>query len=321
MHHSTQPPLRLSIGPGIGISTAIAAALAEAKAHAVFSVQPNAAAHASFGSTVAVGAGSGVGGGVPAEAVPYDPLARAPFRPRPSVNNKKQPVTPPALLLEMGILLRSLFFFEDTWPFLAPVNRMETPDYYIVIKHPMDMSSIAQRVADRRYPNVDALAQHIQLVVSNCCQYNVDGSEFSEMANSMLQRFDRLRVIFGPNVLDLEIGRLSSSDVKRLRGVLATLMKHPNADIFCEPVPADFIPGYTEEIAQPMDLGTIAARLKGSGSRGYRLVRDVVAHVVLVWENCRDYNGPRHQLHDQADKLEEHFFETFEQDFANFLNL
>ena len=113
---------------------------------------------------------------------------------------------------------------------------------------------------------------------------------------------------------------MGPSDVKRLKGVLASVMAHPDADIFCEPVPVDLIPGYADEIRTPMDLGTIQARLvKSSGSRGYRMVRDVVEHVVLVWENCRDYNGPQHQLHELADKLEELFFETFEQDFANFI--
>jgi len=282
-----------------------------------------AAAAAAAGATVAVGGGSaepsaapiqfvddGAGGMVPAY------LLRAPFRPK-AHNLKKKKLTPSPMVLELGLLTRALFFYEDSWPFRAPVDPAEVPDYAVVINAPMDLATMAQQVADRNYPNIEAFAEHLELVVSNCCQYNLDGSDFVEMANGMQARFARLRRVFSPAVLELEVAKMSPETKAMLMASLTTVMQHPDADIFCEPVPVELIPGYAEEIKTPMDLGSVANKLKRGGKSGYSKVRSFLHDVTLVWENCREFNGNGHPLHSLADSLEPVFLLAFEEQFAN----
>lgn len=221
------------------------------------------------------------------------------------------------MVLELGLLVRSLFFYEHSWPFHAPVDPNEVPDYAAVIAAPMDLATMAQQVADRNYPNIAAFAEHLELVVSNCCQYNQDGSDFVEMANGMQARFARLRRVFGAGLLELNVARMSPETKAVLLGSLTTVMQHPDADIFCEPVPVELIPGYADEIKVPMDLGSVANKLKKAGKSGYANVRAFLNDVTLVWENCREFNGHGHALHDLADRLEPVFLAAFEEQFAN----
>lgn len=55
-------------------------------------------------------------------------------------------------------------------------TRKELPDYYEVIKKPMDFHRIKQRVRDGKYRSVDELEADIMLLCKNAQTYNMDGS-------------------------------------------------------------------------------------------------------------------------------------------------
>lgn len=46
----------------------------------------------------------------------------------------------------MRATLRSVSDHADAWPFLDPVDPQEVPDYYEIIKEPMDLHTIGQRI-------------------------------------------------------------------------------------------------------------------------------------------------------------------------------
>ena len=66
-------------------------------------------------------------------------------RPKP-LNMKKKKQTPAAMSLEFGLMIRSLFFYQDSWPFRAPVDPAEVPDYAAVISAPMDLVSVLRQL-------------------------------------------------------------------------------------------------------------------------------------------------------------------------------
>jgi bromodomain-containing protein 3 len=72
--------------------------------------------------------------------------------------------------------------------------------------------------------------------------------------------------------------------------MLNTLWKQPQAWIFYEPVdPIKLnIPDYLVIIKQPMDLGTIKAKLHANQ---YLKFQDFLYDMNLVFENCILYNG------------------------------
>ncbi|CAH8660906.1 unnamed protein product [Schistosoma haematobium] len=61
-------------------------------------------------------------------------------------------------------------------PFMKLPTRKELPDYYEVIKKPVDFNRIRQRVKDGKYRSVDELEADILLLCKNAQTYNMDGS-------------------------------------------------------------------------------------------------------------------------------------------------
>ncbi|EPE04049.1 histone acetyltransferase gcn5 [Ophiostoma piceae UAMH 11346] len=61
---------------------------------------------------------------------------------------------------------------KQAWPFLTPVNRDEVPDYYNVIKSPMDLSTMEEKLENDGYGTPKDMIDDLKLVVNNCRQYN-----------------------------------------------------------------------------------------------------------------------------------------------------
>ena len=69
-------------------------------------------------------------------------------------------------------LLNELMDQEDSWPFLAPVDHIEVPDYKTVIKTPMDFQTIKTKLSSHQYNTTDDFAADVRLVFFNCSEYN-----------------------------------------------------------------------------------------------------------------------------------------------------
>ncbi|GLB35736.1 putative peptidase family M1 domain [Lyophyllum shimeji] len=78
---------------------------------------------------------------------------------------------------------------------------------------------------------------------------------------------------------------------KKCKDIMKTLQKLPEAAIFARPVDPqlDGCPTYYEEIANPMDLGTIMTKLS---QNKYVTMEDFGKDVELVFSNCRQFNPP-----------------------------
>ncbi|XP_078333883.1 tyrosine-protein kinase BAZ1B-like isoform X2 [Crassostrea virginica] len=63
------------------------------------------------------------------------------------------------------------------WPFLNPVNKKEVPDYYQIIKHPMDFQIIKDRLQCLVYGSPLEVMDDVKLVFNNAETYNQAGSE------------------------------------------------------------------------------------------------------------------------------------------------
>ncbi|KAI8097530.1 Bromodomain-containing protein [Halteromyces radiatus] len=60
------------------------------------------------------------------------------------------------------------------WPFLLPVNAEAwgATDYYQIISHPMDLSTVERKLGDYEYGNEDEFEKDIRLIFANCYAYN-----------------------------------------------------------------------------------------------------------------------------------------------------
>ena len=130
----------------------------------------------------------------------------------------------------------------------------------------------------------------VELMVKNCEYYNEPDSELVDGAKQLFTRCAVRCRELGPKLLDLG---LTPKDTPKLLKVIKTLKMDPNADIFATPVPLvdPDIPGYAEKIARPIDLSEILGRISAKAKDPYATIYAFVEDVVLVWENCRSYNG------------------------------
>jgi len=87
-------------------------------------------------------------------------------------------------------------------------------------------------------------------------------------------------------------------------------MKDKLAWWFLQPVDpvAHGCPNYLEVIKEPMDLGTVMARL--SSGKAYENAEQVARDVRLIWSNCKRYNEPESELSLMASKLQAKFEEV-----------
>ncbi|KAJ3188601.1 hypothetical protein HDU85_004315 [Gaertneriomyces sp. JEL0708] len=71
-------------------------------------------------------------------------------------------------------LLQNLKKHQAAWLFLEPVDPVVAcaPDYYEVIKHPMDLSTVEKKLMAEEYEGPQQFVDDIQLMLNNCFVYN-----------------------------------------------------------------------------------------------------------------------------------------------------
>ena len=83
---------------------------------------------------------------------------------------------------------------KNAYIFLRPVDPVywEIPDYFEVIKNPMDLGTIKERIDAGYYDekNVEAYAADVRLVWSNAMTYNKDDTPVFKMARIMSREFE-----------------------------------------------------------------------------------------------------------------------------------
>ncbi|MCJ8739357.1 hypothetical protein PDJAM_G00046330 [Pangasius djambal] len=79
-------------------------------------------------------------------------------------------------------ILRSLQAHKMAWPFLEPVDPNDAPDYYGVIKEPMDLSTMEQRIQKRFYSKLTEFVADMTKIFDNCRYYNPSDSPFYQCA-------------------------------------------------------------------------------------------------------------------------------------------
>uniref|UniRef100_A0A3P9JXH2 Bromodomain adjacent to zinc finger domain protein 1A n=1 Tax=Oryzias latipes TaxID=8090 RepID=A0A3P9JXH2_ORYLA len=61
---------------------------------------------------------------------------------------------------------------EDSWPFMKLVSKTQVPDYYDIIKKPIALSTIREKVNNCQYQSTGEFICDVELMFSNCLQYN-----------------------------------------------------------------------------------------------------------------------------------------------------
>lgn len=106
------------------------------------------------------------------------------------------------------------------WPFMQPVDAVALgiPDYYEVIKHPMDMSLIKKKLDQKQYSTADEFAADIRQIFDNCYTYNAAGTDIVTMCRMFETVFNQkwaTKPIFSNN-LGADGAELEDAEIEAL---------------------------------------------------------------------------------------------------------
>ncbi|KAL1561493.1 hypothetical protein AAHA92_04187 [Salvia divinorum] len=75
---------------------------------------------------------------------------------------------------------------KDTYGvFSEPVDPEELPDYFDIIKHPMDFGTVRKKLERGTYKNLDELEADVDLICSNAMQYNASDTVYYRQARTI----------------------------------------------------------------------------------------------------------------------------------------
>lgn len=130
-------------------------------------------------------------------------------RGRPSGPAEKLTPNPPLLTKQMKWLWEQVVNFEDqeerklSEMFMKLPSKRELPDYYQLIKKPIDLKKIKQGISQHRYRTLSNLSNDFYLMFNNAQEYNVEGSQIFLDSVSLLSVFTQiheslLKGVLGP---------------------------------------------------------------------------------------------------------------------------
>ncbi|ESO06581.1 hypothetical protein HELRODRAFT_64016 [Helobdella robusta] len=240
------------------------------------------------------------------------------------------------------VVLKCLWKHNFAWPFHQPVDakKLNLPDYYKIIKQPIDMGTIKKRLETRFYYTAQDCIKDFNLMFSNCYTYNKPGedivimcqtleklfhSKLNEMpaeVSSLLAHLPALSHmkkgvkrkadtttptssgIGGGGIINIEMSPLSycKEILKELFGKRHAGYAWP----FYQPVDAELLglDDYHELIEMPMDLGTVKRKIE---SNEYKTASEFANDVRLIFTNCYRYNAHGSDVVAMARKLQDVF--------------
>ncbi|XWS51369.1 hypothetical protein CRYUN_Cryun12cG0171000 [Craigia yunnanensis] len=96
------------------------------------------------------------------------------------------------LMKQCETLLNRLMQHNFGWVFNDPVDvvKLNIPDYFTVIKHPMDLGTVKKKIASGQYSSPLDFAADVRLTFSNAMTYNPPGNDVRYMAETLNKCFE-----------------------------------------------------------------------------------------------------------------------------------
>uniref|UniRef100_A0A8C9IEI2 Bromodomain testis-specific protein n=1 Tax=Piliocolobus tephrosceles TaxID=591936 RepID=A0A8C9IEI2_9PRIM len=107
------------------------------------------------------------------------------------INTKKNGRLTNQLQYLQKVVLKDLWKHSFSWPFQHPVDavKLKLPDYYTIIKNPMDLNTIKKRLENKYYVKASECIEDFNTMFSNCYLYNKPGDDIVLMAQALEKLF------------------------------------------------------------------------------------------------------------------------------------
>ncbi|KAA0203950.1 hypothetical protein HAZT_HAZT010190 [Hyalella azteca] len=115
-------------------------------------------------------------------------------------------------------LLTDVTRHDDAWPFRKAVNKRQVPDYYQVVKKPMDLQTMKEKLVGSEYSTDAEFLADALLIFQNCQQYNMEDTD-EYLAGVNLGKYFKKRARKLGLDIDTDHDELPPSKSKKLPGV------------------------------------------------------------------------------------------------------
>lgn len=126
----------------------------------------------------------------PSRKVSAGGTSESPPRQRPVSSRLQVPTSVESMVHDV---LETALSNGASWPFKVPVDVSLAPDYYQVIRHPMDIATMKVKNAKGEYKSLRDLKDDFKLMFENCLFYNGDDSIYAQAAQ-VLDKVVTLRI-------------------------------------------------------------------------------------------------------------------------------
>ncbi|XP_055958756.1 transcription initiation factor TFIID subunit 1 isoform X2 [Patella vulgata] len=192
-------------------------------------------------------------------------------------------------------VLNELRAIPNTQPFLFPVNPKEVPDYYRVVRKPMDLQSIRENVRNKKYRSREDFLADINQIVENSKMYNGPRHTLTVTSQMMVDHVLKRYAEKEQKLMRLEAAinpLLDANDQKALSYIFTHIVDQiktvENSWPFQHPVNKKQIKDYYEIVKNPMDFATLA---KNCERHKYHNRDEFIEDVELIYTNSLTYNG------------------------------
>ena len=242
----------------------------------------------------------------------------------------------------LGKLLEKMMAMDEAKFFLTPVTPDIAPDYTDVIKHPMDLQQVKEKLEGHRYQISKTFIKDVKLVFENALAYHDKKDVVHKNALKLQKHFDKEWKAVESQLEEFQAERDAKEAEKERRRageeddgeggsapkkkvkiekryvwqdkggwavvcpeVLEKLMNHEDAWPFLEPVDpkALKLKDYTTVIQSPMDLGTVKNRLDDERYDEKKMGEEFSRDVLLTFDNALLYNNEDDDIWKYANAL------------------
>ena len=88
------------------------------------------------------------------------------------------------------VIINEMIKSENGQPFVDKVNENDYPEYYEMIKQPMDLTTIRNKLKNKQYENKEQFAYDCRLVFDNCEYFNEDDSKIGQCGHKLRAYFE-----------------------------------------------------------------------------------------------------------------------------------
>ncbi|KAL4441774.1 hypothetical protein ABPG74_008771 [Tetrahymena malaccensis] len=189
---------------------------------------------------------------------------------------------------KMNTVLQSLFDNSDSLEFRFPVDyiALGLTDYPNVIKKPMDLTTVKNKINTQSYDTIEDFLDDIQLIWDNCKLYNAQGSWIWKLADKLDKYYKKLIKNYLPMVqVQLAVGKKEKKDDKASK----------QSDVFIDNFQEEKS-SFTAKIKQLTEeqLGSIVEQIRQENPQAFIRLDNKKLQVIvdsITFETLQNYNA------------------------------